>query len=358
MKITFIIATLNSGGAERVLVTLANTFCKEHEVSIIKFHQGDSFYPLENNINLKTLPDFRFDTIYHKIISRFKKIFILRKFLKQTPSDVFISFLDTTNIACIIATIGLNTPLIISEHSNQAYLKSKIWRFLRRLTYPYCNALSVLGSSDKFYYQKFVKKVELLLNPCHFSAEIPLQSSFEKENLILFVGRLDANKNPMMFLKAIDKIDQNTQKKYRFLIAGDGELRSILEKKAKKMHANIEFLGKVENIKELYKKAKILCLCSFVEGLPTVLIESLYFDVCRISTLYHDGSKDLIEDGKDGILVECDNEEMLAKKIELVLQNEDFRLNLVQNAKKRCINFDINEIKQQWLKLIKEVIYA
>ncbi|MBZ7935216.1 glycosyltransferase [Campylobacter sp. B0100352/1] len=358
MRITFIIATLNSGGAERVLVTLANALCKEHEVNIIKFHQGNSFYPLENNINLKTLPEFRFDTIYHKIASRFKKFFTLRKFLKQTPSDVFISFLDTTNIACIIAKIGLNTPLIISEHSNQAYLKSKIWRFLRRLTYPYCDALSVLGSSDKIYYKKFVKRVELLLNPCHFSTEISLDSSFEKENLVLFVGRLDANKNPMMFLKAIAKLDQNIQKNYRFVVAGDGELRSMLEKKAKEMHIWVEFLGRVENVKELYKKAKILCLCSFVEGLPTVLIESLYFNVCRISTLYHDGSKDLIEDNKDGILVECDNEEMLAKKIEWILQNEDFRLNLIQNAKKRCINFDINEIKKQWLKLIKEVSHG
>lgn len=358
MRITFIIATLNSGGAERVLVTLVNALCKEHEVNIIKFHQGNSFYPLENKINLKTLPEFRFDTIYHKIASRFKKFFTLRKFLKQTPSDVFISFLDTTNIACIIAKIGLNTPLIISEHSNQAYLKSKIWRFLRRLTYPYCDALSVLGSSDKIYYQKFVKRVELLLNPCHFSTEIPLDSSFEKENLVLFVGRLDANKNPMMFLKAIAKLDQNIQKNYRFVVAGDGELRSTLEKKSKEMHIGIEFLGRVENVKELYKKAKILCLCSFVEGLPTVLIESLYFDVCRISTLYHDGSKDLIEDSKDGILVECDNEVMLAKKIEWILQNEGFRLNLIQNAKKRCINFDINEIKKQWLKLIKEVSHG
>ncbi|TKX32064.1 GalNAc-alpha-(1-_4)-GalNAc-alpha-(1-_3)-diNAcBac-PP-undecaprenol alpha-1,4-N-acetyl-D-galactosaminyltransferase [Campylobacter estrildidarum] len=358
MRVTFIIATLNSGGAERVLVTLANALCKEHEVSIIKFHQGNSFYKLENNITLKTLPEFRFDTIYHKIASRFRKFFTLRKFLNQTPSDVFISFLDTTNIACIIAKIGLNTPLIISEHSNQAYLKSKIWRFLRRLTYPYCDALSVLGSSDQIYYQKFVKRVKLLLNPCHFSSEISLETSFEKENLILFVGRLDANKNPMMFLKAISKLDQNIQKSYRFVVAGDGELRLVLEKKAKEMDIKVEFLGKVENVKELYKKAKILCLCSFVEGLPTVLIESLYFNVCRISTLYYDGARDLIEDNKDGILVECDDAEMLAKKIEFVLQNEDFRSSLVKNAKTRCINFDINEIKKQWLKLIDEVIYA
>ncbi|EJL4566436.1 GalNAc-alpha-(1-_4)-GalNAc-alpha-(1-_3)-diNAcBac-PP-undecaprenol alpha-1,4-N-acetyl-D-galactosaminyltransferase, partial [Campylobacter jejuni] len=151
MKISFIIATLNSGGAERALVTLANALCKEHEVSIIKFHAGESFYKLENEVKVTSLEQFRFDTLYHKIASRFKKFFALRKALKESKADVFISFLDTTNIACIAAKIGLKTPLIISEHSNEAYLKPKIWRFLRRVSYPFCDALSVLGSSDKVY---------------------------------------------------------------------------------------------------------------------------------------------------------------------------------------------------------------
>lgn len=53
MKISFIIATLNSGGAERVLVTLVNVLCKEHEVSIIKFHAGESFISLKIKLKLQ-----------------------------------------------------------------------------------------------------------------------------------------------------------------------------------------------------------------------------------------------------------------------------------------------------------------
>ncbi len=355
MKIAFIIATLNSGGAERVLVTLANALCKEHEISIIKFHQGDSFYKLENEIELITLAQFRFDTLYHKIASRFKKYFALRKALKESKADIFISFLDTTNIACIFAKFGLKTPLIISEHSNEAYLKSKIWRFLRRASYPFCDALSVLGSSDKAYYEKFVKRVKLLLNPCHFSDEIPLNSSFEKENSVLFIGRLDYNKNPVMFLKAIANLPKNLQANYEFIIAGDGELRQELEYKAKSLGIKVKFLGRVENVRILYEKAKVLCLCSFVEGLPTVLIESLYFEVCRISSSYYNGAKDLIKDNYDGFLVGCDDEITLAKKLEFVLNDEKFRKEIATNAKKRCKDFDILHIKNEWLRLIAEV---
>ncbi len=358
MKIAFIIATLNSGGAERVLVTLANAFCKEHEVSIIKFHADNSFYKLKDRVQVMTLPQFRFDNIYNKIINRFKKIFALRKALKESKAEVFISFLDTTNIVCIWASLGLKTPLIISEHSNESYLKPKIWRFLRRVSYPFCDALTVLGTSDKKYYENFVKRVKLLLNPCHFSTEFPFHSHFKKENLVLFIGRLDYNKNPSMFLKAIANLDKDLQESYEFVIAGDGELRQDLECKAKSLGLKVKFLGRVENVKELYEKAKVLCLCSFVEGLPTVLIESLYFEVCRISSSYYNGVRDLIEDNYDGLLVACDDEVDLARKMELVLKDENLRKNLIFNAKKRCGDFEISYIKKQWLEFISEVINA
>ncbi|EAH7597414.1 glycosyltransferase family 4 protein [Campylobacter upsaliensis] len=354
MKITFIIATLNSGGAERVLVTLANALCKEHEVKIIKFHAEDSFYKLEKEVLVKTLPQFSFYNLYHKIASRIKKIVALRKALRENESDVFISFLDTTNIACIVAKMGLKTPLIICEHSNEAYLKSKFWRILRRLSYPYAQILSVLGSSDKAFYEKFVKKVVILNNPCHFSLNV--KTHFQKENLVLFVGRLDHNKNASMFIKAVALLKENSLLNYRFCIVGDGELRENLENEARNLKAKVEFLGRVEDMALLYERAKVLCLCSFIEGLPTVLIESLYFDVCRISSAYYNGARDLIDDEKDGLLVSQNDEKALALALERVLNDENLREKLVENARKRQKDYELSHIKKQWLDLIRELV--
>ncbi|EAL3986308.1 glycosyltransferase family 4 protein [Campylobacter upsaliensis] len=354
MKITFIIATLNSGGAERVLITLANALCKEHEVKIIKFHAEDSFYKLEKEVLVKTLPQFSFHNLYHKIASRIKKIVALRKALRENQSDIFISFLDTTNIACIVAKIGLKTPLMICEHSNEAYLKSKFWRILRRLTYPYAQLLSVLGSSDKAFYEKFVKKVVILNNPCHFSFNV--KTHFQKENLVLFVGRLDRNKNASMFIKAVATLRADLLTQYRFCIVGDGELRKNLENEARNLRARVEFLGKVEDMAGLYERAKVLCLCSFVEGLPTVLIEALYFDVCRISSAYYNGVKDLMADEKDGLIVPQSDEKALALALERVLSDEELRKNLVENARKRQKDYELSHIKKQWLDLIRELV--
>ncbi|MCR6572410.1 GalNAc-alpha-(1-_4)-GalNAc-alpha-(1-_3)-diNAcBac-PP-undecaprenol alpha-1,4-N-acetyl-D-galactosaminyltransferase [Campylobacter insulaenigrae] len=352
MKICFIIATLNSGGAERVLVTLANELCKKHDVTIIKFHKEESFYKLNPAIRLLTLNQFDFSTIYNKIASRIKKFQALKQILKENPSDVFISFLDTTNIACIWAKRGLNTPLIISEHSSHAYLKSKIWKFLRNISFPYADALTVLSNDDKNYYEKFVKKVVNMPNPCHFELT---KNEFKKKNIVLFVGRLDHNKNASMFLKAISRLDKNLQHDYEFLVAGDGELRKQLQNEANTLNLKVNFLGKVSNIQELYEKAKIICLCSYIEGLPTILLESLYFQVARISTRYLSGHKDLINDNYDGLLVDLNDDKDLSIKLTLLMQDENLRKQIVINALKRCKDYEVGNVANKWIDLINEI---
>lgn len=351
MKIVFIIATLQSGGAERVLVNLANELVKTHSVEIIKFDKQKSFYALDNRICVSELPPFCYTNLYHKIMSRFKKFFALKRALKASNGDVFISFLDTTNIFCIWASLFLKTPLIISEHSTQSYLKPKIWRFLRRFSYPYAAALSVLSEADKSYYQKFIKRVKVIYNACQFEP----QTHLKKENSVLFIGRLDANKNAALFIKAISLLPKELANAYKFIIAGDGEQRSELEILARDLDVSVEFKGRVSDIAALYKGAKMLCLCSFVEGLPTVLIESLFFGVARISTDYVNSARDLIKDGVDGLLVPVDNPAQMALKMQILMSDEKLRQSLVNEAYKRCANFSPAKIKNQWLEFIAEV---
>lgn len=354
MKICFIIASLANGGAERVLATLANQFCKKNEVKIIKFNQEKSFYKIDKSIEITSFPAFKTKSILDKIKLRFKKFFTLRKALKEAKSDIFISFLDTTNIACIMAKWGLKTPLIICEHSSNFYLKSKFWLFLRRIFYSYADALSVLSEDDKNFYKAFVKNVKVLLNPCEFSVCGDLKEDFKKENCVIFVGRLDENKNAKMFLRAVSNLPLNIRENCEFLVVGDGVESENLKILAKNLKISVNFLGKTKDIKSVYERAKIICLCSFVEGLPSVLIESIFFNVARISTKYRGAG--LIENEKDGFLVECDDFKAMGEKITLLLNDENLRLKITKNAQKKCELFSIESIERQWFELINEVI--
>lgn len=350
MKICFIIATLENGGAERVLATLANMLCAKFEVQIIKFDDKKPFYKLNKSVNLRCLKPFKFDTILNKIISRFRKFFALKNAMKQSKADIFISFLDTTNIICIGANFFIKKPLIICEHSIESYLKSPFFRSLRRIFYPFCDALTVLNLSDKNYYEKFVKKVIIMPNPCEFK----ICKDLKKENLVIFVGRLDANKNAKMFIKAISNLPPNLRAKYEFCIAGKGELKDELKNLARNLGVKINFLGAIKDIESLYERAKILCLCSFVEGLPSVLIEAAFFKIGRISTNFTN-AESLINSGFDGFLVEKNDDKKMSEILANLMQNEKTLSKITQNAVKICEKFSTKSVKKEWLDLIAKI---
>ena len=115
-------------------------------------------------------------------------------------------------------------------------------------------------------------------------------------------------------------------------------------------------MGKVTGVETLYQRAKILCLCSFVEGLPTVLVESLFFEVVRVSTDYVNSAKDLIQDDLDGFIVPKDDDKAMSEKLTLLMSDESLRLRLAQRASKRCADFDTTNIVKKWLTLIDEVL--
>lgn len=86
----------------------------------------------------------------------------------------------------LLANSGLKNKIIISEHTNHTFLKSLVWRALKRITYPGAAGLSVLSKFDYDFYT-FVKKRAILQNPMF---ETSYKDNFKKENLILAAGRL------------------------------------------------------------------------------------------------------------------------------------------------------------------------
>ena len=78
--------------------------------------------------------------------------------------------------------------------------------------------------------------------------------------------------------------------------------------------------------------------------------------MCRISSAYYNGVKDLIADEKDGLIVPQNDEKALALALERVLSDEELRKNLVENARKRQKDYELSHIKKQWLDLIRELV--
>ena len=332
MKILFIITNLASGGAERVCATLANELSKEHEVEILYF-KDEVFYELHSSVKLSLYkPKGRGIA---RIIDKMLKI---RS--KCDESDFTLSFMLSTNILSIMSNLFSGNKIIISEHSQHKFASLK-WRVLRRIFYPFAHALGVLSKQD-FEFYNFVKNRALIYNPTD------CKPCFEakKENLIIFVGRLERVKGCDIFLNALALLDLRD---FEVRILGDGSLKQDLKQIAKNLGLNVNFLGNVKNVDEHYKSAKIIVSSSISEGLPMVLIESLFFDCIRVATPTT-GATELINDEIDGFLSSDFRAENLALAIKKAMSASD---EILTNARTKCENFKAQNIAKKWLELAK-----
>ncbi len=138
----------------------------------------------------------------------------------------------------------------------------------------------------------------------------------------------------------------------KLFIVGDGELREELLGLTKLLNLTdyVSFLGLKDNVPSILKNFDLFVLSSLWEGLPTVVMEAMVCSVPVIATNIP-GTRELIEDGKTGFLVEPQNIDGLANKVIEVLENETLRIFISVNAFKEVQNYDMKEIGNKYLKL-------
>ncbi|WP_169754816.1 glycosyltransferase [Campylobacter curvus] len=345
MKILFVIAALRNGGAERVLSALSTQLAGQNEVHIAVLEDDMGFYDFAPSVVFHHLK------IYggNKILAKFKKILALRACFKSVDPDVIISFIDWTNVACVVANLGLNYKLIATEHHANEYLKSAKFRLIRDLAYKRVDALSVLSRSD-FEYYDFVKRRVILHNPLFIDA-----APAQKQNIVLSVGRLETVKGYDVYFKALAKLDKSLLEGWRVQIAGEGKEERNLKNLARELGLDVEFLGHIKDVAPLYAKAKIFVLSSRSEGLSNVLIEAGASRCARISSDTV-GGRELITNGVDGILFENENEDELAGALDSLLSDEVLIERIADNAARNSSEFSIKNIMEKWRNLIDEVV--
>ena len=115
---------------------------------------------------------------------------------------------------------------------------------------------------------------------------------------ILFVGRLNKQKNISLLLKALSGT------KVLLDIVGEGNLKNILRKEANELGVTVNFLGSISNDKmpELYNNYKVYVLCSHYEGNPKTLLEAMSCGCAVIGTDVP-GIREIIINRENGLLV-------------------------------------------------------
>jgi glycosyltransferase involved in cell wall biosynthesis len=139
-----------------------------------------------------------------------------------------------------------------------------------------------------------------------------------RQAFVLTTGRLSPVKGLEDLLEAAQIVNQRLGPT-RFVIAGEGPVRAVLEKKisAAALQDQVELIGHVaerERLADLYRQAALFVSPSHAEGLPTVLLEAMACE-CPVAATRVGGSPDVITHGENGMLVSPSQPAQLADVI-------------------------------------------
>jgi glycosyltransferase involved in cell wall biosynthesis len=156
---------------------------------------------------------------------------------------------------------------------------------------------------------------------------------------ILCVGRLVPEKGQAVLVEAIAALAAREQS-VSVTFAGEGPQRAALDALAERLgvRGRVSFRGAVSQaeLRGLYEQASIFCLPSFAEGVPVVLMEAMAMRLAVISTRIA-GTPELIEDGRDGLLVPPGRSDQLAEALERIITDSSLRADLGKAGREKVL---------------------
>ena len=171
------------------------------------------------------------------------------------------------------------------------------------------------------------------------------------------IGRMDSNKNHAMLLQ-IFAVLMEKWPALRLVIIGDGPLKSQLAAMAEQLGVaqKVCLPGSIPQAARYLQAMDVFCLSSHTEGMPNVIMEAAAAGVPVVSTTCG-GSVELIECGVTGFLVSLNDAASMAKRIELLLANEEQRRSIGQAGReKMCRAFSIQAMVNRMTQVYEEAL--
>lgn len=362
------------GGGETVTRTLANEMCKRgHEVYVIYLWKrtNDTEVYLESDLNeicINNISNVKDGSILKSEYQILEKE--LKKRLYEIKPDYIINqWLPTKVVAKSIK--NLDTILIKCHHSiikyvpNIVTLKQKIFYsifgdkagWLRvypecRQDYLYSDAwvfLSEASKRDAKYLIRDAKneRMHVITNPLPYTVDSSEIDLTKKKKEVIYVGRVVELKRVWYLLESW-KMIQDKVPDWSFRIIGDGTYLEEEKKKANELGVKrVQFEG-FRDSKEFMKNASILMMASSQEGFAMVIIEAQQCGCVPIVVDSFPTVHDIIDNGRNGLLVENNNISKYAEVLLKTIIDDEFRLNIAVNAINDCKRFSVEDICDQW----------
>lgn len=353
MKISLFISTLGGGGAERVVCNLANyLYAKGYETQVVTLSNYNDAYKLNPGIYRVCLLDKSDRT--NKIYNLYREWKNLKKYLTENKDiSCHVVMLPIPSFLLIKLRKLVSGKVIVSDRNNPSSHK-----FYNKLMMKYaakrCDGFVVQTKEIADWYN-FVKNKTVIPNA--INDDITFPSVTKKEKKFVAVGRLQKQKNYPMMLEAFGLFSKK-HPEYILEIYGQGEQQRYLEDKVTQLGLNkkVEFKGYINNISESISTAECFLMSSNHEGISNALIEAMCMGLpCVVTNCDGGGAKFLIENYKNGLLVDKNAASDMASKMCEIVEDDSLRERISKEAKKKKNELSAKKIYAKWLRYILSV---
>lgn len=366
MKICLVVSSLSGGGAERIVVNLANYYSsKGYDVCLVVFN---AIGPYKDQLNASvSLID-----LASRTRSVFWKLFWTLRNIRPT---VILSAKRDSNIVIGCLSYFFNTLVVFREANTfeqvyrQGFLKRWVYFLLMRLAYRQAD-LVIANSEDtaddlKRSIAPVSVPVQVIGNPvvpANLSIRLEESSGHHwlgcsRFSTILNVGRLHEQKNQRMLIHSFATVHAKLPYA-RLVILGDGSLKGELLDLAEELGIGpyVEILEFVANPFPFYKEADVFVLSSDWEGFGNVLVEALVSKVPIISTDCRGGPRKILDNGKYGELVPTGDVKALSDVIVRQLNSGAISSEGAEERYRRGMEYSLERVAELYLNSIQMMV--
>lgn len=334
IRIALYLPSLRGGGAERVMVILANGFAERgFEVDLVLANaEGPYLNQVSSQVRIIDLKSSRVLTSLPG----------LARYLRRERPTAMLSAMGHANVVAVVASrvAAVSTRVIVSERANFSVsrrhaksIQAKAMGPFMRWAYRRADAIVAVsgGVADDLTASLGLPRssISVVYNPVDTGSVRKLAGQPEhhpwlpsKEIPVLIgVGRLEPQKDFSCLIKAFAKLRESRDA--RLIILGEGGLRADLEREIRRLglEEDICLPGFVDNPFSAMTRADLFVLSSRWEGLPNVLIQAMACGTPVVSTDCPSGPVEILEDGKWGRLIPVGDAEALAEAIAATLND-------------------------------------
>ncbi|NSW44364.1 MAG: glycosyltransferase family 4 protein [Bacteroidales bacterium] len=330
-----------------------------------------------NNLGIHALilPEMRRSINGFNDLQAYRRI---KKIIKEFNPDIVHTHASKAGMLGRKAAFDMGVPVVVHTfhghvfHSYFNSIKTKAFIKIERYLASKTDAIIAISQSQKkelshvfeIAPENKIKVIPLGLDLQRFIYNQPEKRYiFRKENhldndeiAIAIVGRLVPIKNHQLFIKAIARAKEQTGRKIRAFIVGDGQSRSQIETLAHQLNLvispngsttlkpDIRFLSWVKNVDYVYAGVDIVALTSLNEGTPVSLIEAQAAGKPIVSTNVG-GIKDISLVGESILLANVNNEEEFIENMIKLINDDELRNKMQSNARDYVLKkFDYNRL--------------